>query len=113
MYRRATMEILFATSDLEDVAMSESALSKIYGVSVRVACRRLCELAAMESLAVAASLPMHELTSQVGRFHYSVSVSPTHKIFFEAILTSGAGTSPRDLNLSSVTAIRIFALGKP
>lgn len=107
------MEILFATSDMEAVATSESGLSKIYGVSVRIACRRLSELAAMESLAVAASLPMHELTPLAEKSRYSVSVSPTHKIYFEAILNSGTGTSARELNLSSVTAIRIFFLGKP
>jgi len=93
--------------------MSESALAKIYGASVRVACQRLCELAAMETLAVAASLPMHELTLQAGESCYSISVSPTHKIYFEAILTSGTSTSTQGLNLSSVTAIRIFSLGKP
>lgn len=106
------MEIFFATSDMEDVAMSESALAKIFGASVRIACRRLYELAAMESLAVAASLPMHELTPQAGNSCYSVSVSPTHKIYFEAILNSGIGTPTQGLNLSSVIAIRIFSLGK-
>jgi hypothetical protein len=106
------MEILFATSDMEAVAMSESALAKIFGASVRVACRRLCELAAMETLAVAASLPMHELTPQAEKSRYTVSVSPTHKIHFEAILNSGTATSTQGLNLSSVTAIRILSLGK-
>ena len=106
------MEILFATSDMEAVAMSESALAKIYGASVRIACQRLCELAAMESLAVAASLPMHELTQQAEKSRYSVSVSPTHKIYVEAILNSGTATSTQGLNFSSVTAIRILSLGK-
>lgn len=107
------MEILFATSDLEAVAMSESALAGIYGTSARLACQRLSELAGMETLAVSASLPTHGLTTHARTSRYSVGVSSTHRIYFEAILNSGSGTSNPELNLSSVTAIRIFALGKP
>jgi hypothetical protein len=112
LYRRATMDILFATSDLEVVATSQSALAKVYGASGHVACRRLCELASMESLAVAAAFPTHQLTPLAEPSCYSVSVSPTHKIFFEAILNSEARASTRDLKLNSVTAIRIYAWGK-
>ncbi|HNA87470.1 MAG TPA: hypothetical protein PLB04_17985 [Nitrospira sp.] len=106
------MEILFASSDVEAAALSESALAEVFGTSVRKACQRLCELAAMENLAVAAALPMLELTQQARTPRYSVSVSSTHRIFFEPILDSGATTRSRQINLASVTAIRILALGE-
>lgn len=106
------MEILFASSDLEAAALSESALAEIFGTSARKACQRLCELAASESLAVAAALPMLKLTQQAGTHRYSVSVSPTHRIFFEPILDSNATAHGRKIDLASVTAIRILDLGK-
>lgn len=106
------MEILFASSDMEAAASSESTLTEIFGTSARKACQRLYELAAAESLAVAAALPMLKLTQQAGTHRYSVSVSPTHRIFFEPILDSGATPRGRKIDLASVTAIRILALGK-
>jgi hypothetical protein len=112
LYLRETMEILFASSDMEAAALSESALAKIFGTSARKAGQRLYELAATESLAVAAALPMLKLTQQAGTHRYSVSVSPTHQIFFEPILDSGATARSRKIDLASVTAIRILALGK-
>lgn len=106
------MEILFATSDMEAAALSENALAKIFGTSACKACQRLYELAATESLAVAAALPMLKLTQQAGTLCYSVSVSPTHRILFEPILDSGTTTRSRNINLASVTAIRILAFGE-
>lgn len=106
------MELFFATSNMEAVAMSQSALVGVYGASTRIACQRLSELAAMETLAVSASLPTHGLTHHAGTSRYSVGVSPTHRIYFEAILNSDRSTLNRELDLSFVTAIRIFALGK-
>lgn len=105
------MEISFASSDMEATALSESALTEIFGTSARKAGQRLYELAATESLAVAAALPMLKLTQQAGTHRYSVSVSLAHRIFFEPILDSGASTRSRKINLASVTAIRILALG--
>lgn len=106
------MEILFASSNMEAAALSESALTEIFGTSARKAGQRLYELAATENLAVAADLPMLKLTQQAGAHLYSVSVSPVHRIFFEPILDSGAADRGRKINLASVTAIRILALGK-
>ncbi|QJP98785.1 hypothetical protein C798_00630 [Herbaspirillum rubrisubalbicans Os34] len=104
------MEILFSTLELEAIAMSKSALSKVFGGDSDVACRRLYELAAMDTLAVAASLPMHKLT-QAGKSRFSISITPTYKILFEAILASEVGSSGSELDLGSVTAIRIIAMG--
>jgi hypothetical protein len=106
------MEIQFATSDMEAAAMCETALARIYGGSGRKACQRLLELAAMENLAVAASLPTHRLTAQPQARGFSINVSGTQLILFEAILKSGANTSSRELDLSSITAIRILAWAK-
>lgn len=106
------MDILFASSDVEAAALSESALAEIFGTSARKACQRLCELTAMESLAVAAHLPMLKLTQQAGAPRYSVSVSPSHRIFFEPVLDSVAKTRGRNIDSATVTAIRILALGE-
>lgn len=106
------MEISFASSDMEVAALSENALAEIFGASARKACQRLCELAAMESLAVAAALPMLRLTQQAGTLRYSISVSPAHQISFEPILDSEATTRGLRIDSASVTAIRILALGE-
>jgi hypothetical protein len=105
------MEILYASSEMEADALSEGALAKIFGASARKACQRLFELAATESLAVAAALPMLKLTRQPGMPSYSVSVSPPHRIFFEPVLDSGSAITANEIDLASVRAIRILALG--
>jgi hypothetical protein len=106
------MEILFASSAVEAAALSESALAQIFGTSARKACQRLYELAATESLAVAAALPMFKLTQQAGALCYSVSVSATHHIFFEPILDPAVANTGHGIDLASVTVIRILALGR-
>lgn len=105
------MEILFTSSDTEAAALSENALAKIFGACARKACQRLFELAATESLAVAAASPILKLAQQPGTHCFSVSVSPTHRIFFEPILDSGVATPSHEIDLASVTAIRILSLG--
>lgn len=106
------MEIWFASSDLEAAALSESALTKIFGTNARKACQRLYELAATETLAVAATVPMLQLIHQAGTSRYSVSVSSTHRIFFEPILDSSNSNRSGKIDLASVTAIRILAFGE-
>lgn len=110
-YLRETMEILFVSSDMEAAALSEGTLAKIFGESARKACQRLYELAATESLAVAAALPILKLTRQAGTPYYSVNVSPTHRIFFEPIPDSGVATPSHEIDLAAVTTVRILAMG--
>jgi hypothetical protein len=105
------MEIHFASPYMEAAALSESALAKIFGTSARKACQRLYELAAMESLAVAAALPLLKLTQQAGTRCFSVSVSREHRIFFEPSLNSGVAITCHEIDLASVTAIRMLDLG--
>ncbi|WP_194724099.1 hypothetical protein [Noviherbaspirillum malthae] len=105
------MEIFYASSEIEAAALSEGALAKIFGTNARKACQRLFDLAATESLAVAAALPMLKLTQQAGMARFSVSVSSTNRILFEPVLDSGAATSAKEIDLASVTAVRILALG--
>jgi hypothetical protein len=105
------MELVFATSDLEAAAQSGSRLQKIFGASARRACQRLYELAALETLAVAAGLPTLDLRPNPGSGRFSVSVSRGHRITFEPIHNTKADKGVQRLDPASVTAIRILALG--
>lgn len=105
------MDIVFATSDLEAAAQSESRLQKIFGASARRAGQRLYELAALETLAVAATLPTLDLRPNPGSSRFSVSVSRSELITFEPIQNAKAKRGAQHPDLASVTAIRILALG--
>lgn len=105
------MELTFATSDMEAVALSEARLRKIFGVSTRKACQRLYELAAVETLAVAAALPTLELRQTPGSVRFAVSVCPHHCIGFEPIHNTEPVDAVDCVDLASVTAIRILTLG--
>ncbi len=103
------MEILFATPDLEAAAKSQDVLAQKFGGHVRRACQRFFELDSLATLAAAAALPTLRLTQEPGKLRYSVFVTSTHRITFEAVLRPGANLS---VDHNSVTTIRILALGK-
>lgn len=103
------MELAFATSDLEATAQSESRLREIFGTSTSRACQRLYELAALDTLQIAAQLPTLDLMQDSGSGRFSVSVCPTHRITFEPV--RGTKKVTKEIDLASVTAIRILALG--
>ncbi len=105
------MDLAFATSDLEAAAQSESGLRRIFGASTRRACQRLYELASLDTLSVAASLPTLDLRPNPDSGRFSVAVCRDHRITFEPIRKPGTSDSVEDLELASVTAIRILALG--
>jgi len=105
------MELFFATSVVEAAAQSGSRLEKIFGASARRACQRLYELAALETLAVAAGLPTLDLRPNPGSGRFSVSVSRCHRITFEPIRNAKAEEGVQCLDPASVTAIRILTLG--
>jgi hypothetical protein len=105
------MEILFASSELEAAALSEDALAEIFGTSARKACQRLYELAAANDLAVAAALPMLQLCRQPRCARFTVGVPPKHQITLEPVLRSRGKNAGQEIDLASVTTIRILAFG--
>ena len=105
------MELVFATSDLEAAAQSESRLQKIFGASTRRACQRLYELAALETLSVVAALPTLDLRPNPGSGRFSISVCSDHRITFEPIRNTKADNGVQHLDPASVTTIRILTLG--
>lgn len=105
------MELTFATLDLEATAQSENRLRKIFGPSCDRACQRLYELFALDNLHLATLLPPLDLRSHSKSGQFSISVCPKHRITFELVPNAGLSVGVGALDLASVTAIRILALG--
>lgn len=105
------MDLAFATSELEDAAQSERLLRTIFGASTARACQRLYELAALDTLQLAAQLPTLDLRQHTSGDWFSVSVCPKHRITFAPIRNSEGTDAVDSVDFASVTAIRILALG--
>lgn len=103
------MNLCFASPTLEDTANSSSQLDKLFGDEAHRIKQRLCELASADSLAMLATVPTLQFSPSPGRKRFTVRVSPKRTILFEA--TSKIGHHEKgDVDLSSVTAIRILSL---
>lgn len=76
------MDFHFATPELEAAANSTSELDELFGADADRARQRLCELAAAEHLADAASLPTLRLSRSVRPAGYKVPVSNSRHIVF-------------------------------
>lgn len=75
--------------------------------------QRIYELAAAESVAVAASVPTLRLVQIPGEHagRFSVAVTPTHRLIFEAVVDGAVPTSPSgDVDQSLIKSIRIVAV---
>jgi len=106
------MELHFATPELEAIANSQSQLNVLFSAYADRARQRLCELAAAEHLADAASLPTLRLVPSVQPAGYRVRVSDFHHIVFEPVTGApkGCGAANKAAH-DTITSIRILALG--
>lgn len=107
------MELHFATPNLEAIANSPSQLNMLFGAYADRARQRLCELAASEHLAEAASLPTLCLMPSLQPDGYRVRVSDIHHIVFEPVngVPKGRGAAKKAAH-NTITSIRILSLGR-
>lgn len=106
------MELHFATPELEAIANSPSQLDVLFGADADRARQRLCELAAAEHLADAASLPTLRLARSAQPAGYRVRISDLHHIVFEPVVGAPKGrAASKTVDHETITAIRILTLG--
>lgn len=113
------MEFHFATPELEAAANSASQLDALFGADADRARQRLCELAAAEHLADAASLPTLRIARSVRPAGYKVSVSDFHVpvsdsryIVFEPVIGASKGrAAAKTVGHEAITSIKILSLG--
>lgn|SRR5258708_35567257 len=104
------MELTFATPDLEATANSSPKLDRQFGADAPVVRQRLFELAAAENLAVLAQIPTLRFASE-SRGEFSIGAGNSRHIKFIPAADAPRGSTRRSLELHSVTAIRILAIG--
>lgn len=105
------MNLLFITSDLEAAAQSYSRMQTIFGTSAPIACQRLYELEAVDSLLIAFQLPTLDLQYDKRRRRYSISVCPAHRISFRPFHKIDVDEEVDRKVLDAITSVRILTLG--